>query len=169
MIRPILKFLSTNQMLPSGPAVMPEGPLIGVGNSVMTPVGVMRPMAPRPSANQTFPSGPAVMYCRLLLGTGSGNSVITPAGVMRPILLPVFSVNQMLPSGPEAMPRGPLPTVGTPNSVMSWAWDVSAQAHARTASVTAEKRSRRPLARTFRRERRIGIRMGLLLFLRRKD
>ena len=54
------------QRLPSGPAVMPNGPaetmVLLVLNSVTTPSGVIRPIRPMPlSVNQRLPSGPAVM------------------------------------------------------------------------------------------------------------
>src|SRR5262245_28209502 len=79
LIRPILPPLAVNQRLPSGPAVIPQGSLWGVGrlNSVTTPEGVIRPLrlAP-PSANQRLPSGPAVIPSGLLLAVGIGNSLM---------------------------------------------------------------------------------------------
>ncbi len=63
--------------MPSGPAVMRKEPL-DVGNSVMVPLGVMRPASPAPSVNQRLPSGPAVMSKGVPL-VGMGNSVIVPA------------------------------------------------------------------------------------------
>src|SRR5437773_9409661 len=45
VIRPILLLRhSVNHMFPSGPAAIPIGPLlaVGMGNSVMTPAGVIR-------------------------------------------------------------------------------------------------------------------------------
>ena len=64
MIRPIwLPVFSVNQRLPSGPAVMPFGPLLAVmpvENSVTMPAGVIRPIRlPVYSVNQRLPSGPA--------------------------------------------------------------------------------------------------------------
>src|SRR5260370_6179907 len=47
MMRPILSpNASVNQRLPSGPVVIPHGPLLdaGRGNSVMVPLGAMRPI-----------------------------------------------------------------------------------------------------------------------------
>src|SRR5260221_663909 len=98
---------SANQRLPSGPGVMPKGALgeLGVGNSVIVPLVVMRPtFFPWNSANQRLPSGPAVMSRVPLLGVGIGNSVILPLVVIRPILFPISSVNQRLPSEPAAIP-----------------------------------------------------------------
>src|SRR5260370_13660685 len=84
--RAILLLRSVNQMAPSGPVVMKAEVLsdVGSGNSLIVPVGVMRPILPG-SVNQRLPSGPAVMSSEELLG-GSGNSLIVPVGVMRPIL-----------------------------------------------------------------------------------
>src|SRR5262249_62363309 len=83
-------------------------------NSVMTPAGVMRPIAPGSvlllgcCVNQTLPSGPAVMKFSLVPGVmPAENSVTTPAGVIRPILFAWASVNQRLPSGPRVIPAGP--------------------------------------------------------------
>jgi hypothetical protein len=54
-----------------------------IGNSVMAPAVVMRPMLlPENSAYQRLPSGPAVMPVGPPL---AGNSAIEPAGVMRPM------------------------------------------------------------------------------------
>src|SRR5438034_1309319 len=68
LTRPILfAEFSVNQRLPSGPAVIPSGPLllVGIGNSVMVPLVVIRPILfPAGlvcSVNQRLPSGPAVM------------------------------------------------------------------------------------------------------------
>jgi len=79
-----------NQRAPSGPAVMSDGKLSGVGmaNSVMVPAVVIRPILLAPnSVNQRAPSGPAVMPTGKLLAVGRANSVMTPAVVIRPILL----------------------------------------------------------------------------------
>src|SRR5260221_2846211 len=59
-----LKFVSVNQRLPSGPAAMSFGWLlaVGTGNSVMVPLGLMRPIwLPPCSVNQRLLSGPAVI------------------------------------------------------------------------------------------------------------
>src|SRR6266851_4203516 len=128
VMRPILlAFSSTNQTLPSGPAVMPSGLLLAVGipNVEKLPLGVMRPMAlPSNSVNQRLPSEPAVMPSGPQPTENTQiairwNSVMTPAGVMRPIWFPSSSVNQRLPSGPAAMPRGKLLFVLMRNSVMA--------------------------------------------------
>src|SRR6266567_3085786 len=123
LTRPILllKF-SVNHRAPSGPGVIPHGSLlaVGIGNSVMAPVVVMRPILLLTlliSVNHRAPSGPTVIPRGPLLGVGTGNSVMLPVVVMRPILLPVSSVNHSAPSGPAVMPMGALPRVGMGNSV----------------------------------------------------
>src|SRR5271157_3381020 len=73
--RPILLPVnSVNQRLPSGPAVIPTGPLLGVMpalNSVTVPPGVIRPIrSPDCSVNQRLPSGPAVIKAGKLLPVG---------------------------------------------------------------------------------------------------
>src|SRR5207253_2587900 len=71
---------STNQRLPSGPAVIPLGSLLAVarGNSVMVPVGVIRPtLLPSISVNHRLPSGPAAIPSGPL---GSANAVIGTRG-----------------------------------------------------------------------------------------
>ena len=114
-MRPIRSACSANHRLPSGPTVMPKGNAPAVMpalNSVMTPLGVMRPIRlPVSSANHRLPSGPAVMPCAFAPAVSPLNSVTTPSGVMRPIRLPVSSVNQRLPSGPAVMPPSPAPAV----------------------------------------------------------
>ena len=69
-IRPILlASASVNQRLPSGPAVIPAGTLsaVGIGNSVIVPLGVIRPiLLPLSAVNQRLPSGPAVIPTGLL-------------------------------------------------------------------------------------------------------
>ena len=76
-------------------------------NSVMSPFGVMRPMAlTSVSENQTLPSGPRMMPSGPAFGVGSGNSAISPFSVMRPILFAAFCANQRLPSAPTVMPIG---------------------------------------------------------------
>jgi hypothetical protein len=84
---------------------MPTGPLkaVGMGNSVIPPEVVIRPILPDCSVNQRAPSGPAAMPLGWLPSSGTGNSVTTPAVVIRPILLLSSSVNQRSPSGPAAM------------------------------------------------------------------
>ena len=57
-----LASLSENQILPSGPRIMPSGPASGVGsaNSAMSPRGVMRPILSAAfSANHRLPSAPS--------------------------------------------------------------------------------------------------------------
>src|SRR5258706_11976530 len=65
LARPILlAFASVNHSAPSGPAVMPLGPLlaVGIGNSVMPPAVVIRPILPlKYSVNHKAPSGPVAM------------------------------------------------------------------------------------------------------------
>src|SRR5215470_12323358 len=117
LIRPILLApFSVNHRLPSGPAVMPAGLLasVGMGNSVIAPAGVIRPMWLTPfvsapdSTNQRLLSGPLVMPCGRLSVVGIEVSVIVPSVAMRPILLPKNSVNHNAPSGPGVMLAGPL-------------------------------------------------------------
>src|SRR5258708_17074531 len=90
--RPIWSALgvcSVNHNAPSGPVVMPVGPLpaFGSGNSVIAPAVVMRPiLLAKVSVNQSAPSGPVVMYRMTLPFVGIGNSVITPAVVLPPIV-----------------------------------------------------------------------------------
>src|SRR2546427_436020 len=83
VMRPILLPLtSVNQRLPSGPAVIPVRTLsaVGIGNSVIVPLGLMRPiLLPLSSVNQRLPSGPAVIPYRTLT-VGTRNSVIVPLG-----------------------------------------------------------------------------------------
>ncbi len=74
----MLLLISVNQMVLSGPAVIPQGvPLdVGTGNSVIVPLVVMRPILPFwlvkslllsvDSVNQRFPSGPVVMLFTML-------------------------------------------------------------------------------------------------------
>jgi hypothetical protein len=52
-----------NHSAPSGPDVIPLGPLLGVGtaNSVITPAVVMRPIWPDASVNHSASSGPFVI------------------------------------------------------------------------------------------------------------
>lgn len=92
-----------NHRLPSGPAVMPKGPLLtgAMWNSSKLPAVVIRPMLPTmDSANHRLPSGPVVIPSGRLLCVGIGNSVRLPLVVMLPILFPSRSVNQRLLSGP---------------------------------------------------------------------
>src|SRR5438132_10054401 len=73
--------LSVNQMLPSGPAVMPMGllPAVGIGYSVMAPDLVILPtLFPMSSVNQTLPSRPAAMPNGKLPGVGTAYSVTSP-------------------------------------------------------------------------------------------
>src|SRR5438105_14513893 len=73
--------LSVNQMLPSGPVVMPMGllPAVGIVYSVMAPVLVILPtLFPMSSVNQTLPSRPAAMPNGKLPGVGTAYSVTSP-------------------------------------------------------------------------------------------
>src|SRR6266540_2629654 len=127
-MRPILLgALSVNHRAPSGPAAMetgPHGPDLeqsgydagsGIGNSVMAPEVVMRPiLLAYCSVNHRAPSGPSTIppgperSPNVLHRWHGGivNSVIEPDVVMCPILLPHSSVNHRLPSGPVTMPQG---------------------------------------------------------------
>jgi hypothetical protein len=61
-----------NHRLVSGPAAIPTGPLLGlaIANSVMSPVGVIRPIRPgfSISVNHRLPSRPAAIRLGLLFG-----------------------------------------------------------------------------------------------------
>jgi hypothetical protein len=88
VIRPILMAaFSVNHRVPSGPAVIPQGLLLGVGTeySVMVPFVVTRLILLTLfccSANHRAPSGPAVMPFGRQFGVGIGNSVMTPVVVI---------------------------------------------------------------------------------------
>src|SRR5262249_3069366 len=141
---------SKNHSAPSGPVVIPKGPLLGlgIGNSVITPAVVIRPiLLVSFSVNHSAPSGPVVIS-QVPRPVGIGNSVITPAVVIRPILLAPFSVNHSAPSGPVVIPRGPLWAVGVVNSVKVCADACLARPTAapnRTISTTNEFRYRYPM------------------------
>src|SRR5437879_5393405 len=84
VIRPIrLPNRSVNHRLPSGPAVMRQGPLsaVGRGNSVITPAGVIRPILfPPISVNHKLPSGPvAIEVGPLFAERGNSASVVVVA------------------------------------------------------------------------------------------
>jgi hypothetical protein len=129
VIRPMLPVPGmVNHSAPSGPGVMNKAKgdvfgMVGRGNSVMVPVGVILPIfdwvAPGipGSVNRRLPSEPAAMLCGRALAVGIGNSVIVPLVVMRPILLPVCSTNHRLPSGPSVISCRLLFAAGTGNSV----------------------------------------------------
>src|ERR1700693_4965925 len=90
VIRPIrLAASSVNQRFPSGPLVIPNGPVgAGSGNSVIAPAVVMRPIwFASNSVNQRLASGPAVMKRGELDAVGMGKRLTSPAGVIRPIRL----------------------------------------------------------------------------------
>ena len=84
VIRPMLFALAArwvNQRLPSGPATMSFGWLlgVGVGNSVTAPLGVIRVTSLVLSCtNQKFPSAP--WASPWLSPFGAGNSLMTPGG-----------------------------------------------------------------------------------------
>jgi hypothetical protein len=83
---------------------------VGIGNSVMVPVVVIRPIwLPLCSVNHSAPSGPAVMPKSPLLAVGIVNSVMVPVVVIRPILLLLKSENHNAPSGPAVMIGPPRP------------------------------------------------------------
>ena len=87
---------------------------VGNGNSVMTPAGVMRPIAfCWYSVNHMFPSAPRAIPEGNAPTVGTGNEVVAPDGVMRTIAFAAYSVIQKLPSEPTAISRGsPLPSIG---------------------------------------------------------
>ena len=85
---------------------MPMGslPVVGTGNSVTFPDGVIWPIwFLLASVNQRFPSGPAAIPMGSLPAVGTANSLMVPDGVIRPMLLPSSSVNQRFPSGPATI------------------------------------------------------------------
>ena len=87
VIRPTwLPVISTNQRLPSGPAVMPAGRMSAddTGNSVMVfgAAGRIRPTLPGSnSVNQRFASGPAVMPSGKLNGDARNSVKHCPCAV----------------------------------------------------------------------------------------
>jgi hypothetical protein len=121
VIRPILLGeVSVNHRFPSGPPAIEVGPLPEVvGNSVIMPAVVIRPILSAPSVNHKFPSGPAAMPPTPALAVGTGNSVTTPAVVIRPMLFPWLSVNHRLPSGPATISCGFRSAVGIGNSLIA--------------------------------------------------
>src|SRR6266852_2867546 len=114
MTRPMAALVScsVNQMLPSGPGVMPVGCTLAekalavkTGNSVTDPLVVMRPTALLPwSTNQRAPSDPAVIAVGAPWPESGGNSWTRWPGVIMPIVPWFCSVNHRLPSGPTVMP-----------------------------------------------------------------
>src|SRR5262249_1957962 len=103
-----------NQRLPSGPVVMPLATSVaGKENSVILPLGVMRPMVLPASVNHRFPSGPAAISPEPDRTVGKANVVITPSGVTRPIVS--AASYHKLPSGPVVILNASLSLVA--NSV----------------------------------------------------
>jgi hypothetical protein len=101
---------SVNQMLPSGPQVIPSGPTPSArGYLVTTPAGLTFRiqsgpfMSPLPTI-QTLPSCPPVIASEPDPPPGTANCVIAPAGVTRPTTPWPSSKNHTFPSGPAAMP-----------------------------------------------------------------
>src|SRR5262249_51193370 len=144
----LLEPVSTNQSLPSGPAVIPSGRArpVGMANSEMAwVVGLIIPiLLTRCSVNQRLPSGPAVIPSGSALAVGTAKSVTARVeGLTTAILLAVASVNQRLPSGPAIMLNGPAPGVGSSAMVESSCRDSIAS--------TLGRRYRRAVAAGFRR------------------
>src|SRR5262245_20069650 len=81
-MRPIaFAWFSVNQRFPSGPVVMSLGSalrlVVGRGNSVMSPDGVIRPIrSVLDSVNHRLPSGPVVTEAGSADGDGMGNCVM---------------------------------------------------------------------------------------------
>jgi hypothetical protein len=121
VIRPI-RWLLVNQRAPSGPVTIPPTPVMpeGSGNSVKSPVGVIRPIAGGSDAvavcskNQRLPSGPSVIAPGRPGASGRGNSVSVPSIVHRPIALCEVRENHKAPSGPGVIDPG---VAGSGNSV----------------------------------------------------
>ena len=84
--------------MPSGPA-----PGVGIGNSVISPRGVMRPILLAAfSANQRLPSPPTVIPIGVAFRVGRSNSVKRLApGSNRPIFEAPLSQNHRQWSGPS--------------------------------------------------------------------
>src|ERR1700690_4010358 len=70
--------LLVNHKAPSGPAMIPDGPVTW-GYSVMAPAVVIRPiLLPLSSVNHKAPSGPATISSAKAPGVGIGYSVTAP-------------------------------------------------------------------------------------------
>src|SRR5438309_1458203 len=112
-----LPLSSVNQTPPSGPGVMPQGPLplcIPYGGSASPLPGSTRSISSTPwSVTHMAPSGPAAIPVGRLLPELSGYSVTLPAGSILATLPMADSVNHMFPSGPAAIPSGPTGSLGT--------------------------------------------------------
>src|SRR5712692_558064 len=112
-----LDWASLNQRVPLGPGDILRSPPFGVRpvrNSVITPLGVIRPTwLAAVSVNHKFPSAPKAMASGRLLAVGIVNSARSPVVERRPIRLPPDSANQMvlLPAGPAVIPAGVRPAV----------------------------------------------------------
>src|SRR6266508_1293912 len=76
---------------------------VGIGNSVMTPEVVIRPISLGDPVNHRFPSGPAAIPTGRLLVFGSGNSVIVwaAAGRARPASASVAPARKSRPLSPK--------------------------------------------------------------------
>src|SRR5947209_16081124 len=150
--------------MPTGmlPALRP------VENSVIEPLGVIRPIAlvvTLCSVNQRLPSGPAAMNTGERPGSVE-NSVIDPFGVIRPIALVLpRSVNQRLPSGPGARPAGEPPAFRPVENSLTWASGAAAavppQAMGASAAASSETaRKARALGAGRRSRESCGARQG---------
>src|SRR6476620_6774860 len=86
---------AVNHSSPSGPAaIAPSRAASWVGNSVMTPSGVILPtLRPVSSVNHRFPSGPTAIPNGPLPLVGIAYEVTRPVDVIRPISLALSSVN----------------------------------------------------------------------------
>jgi hypothetical protein len=106
--------------LPFGPAAIQDGLLllVGTGNSVNVPLGVIRPiwLAPN-SVNHRLPSGPAAMPPGSAPAVGIANSVAVPISANRTTRSFWKSVYQRLPSALVASALFCVPAVGAGNSV----------------------------------------------------
>jgi hypothetical protein len=77
-----------------------------ISNSVIAPVGVIRPTLPIASRNQQLPSGPRVIPTGDASDVVTDLKVMTPDGVEIPIRFPPSSVNQRFPSDPVVIAAG---------------------------------------------------------------
>jgi hypothetical protein len=86
---------------------------MGIANSVMVPVGVIRPILfPSLSVNQRLWSGPVVIAEGLLLDVGTGNAVRVPAARV-PLLVPAELVLPPVPQAVRRSTRSPGMTIRT--------------------------------------------------------
>ena len=118
-----LETVPVNQMLPSGPAVIPDR-LMAAGFELGDVWAGRVDLADRAvaSVNQRLPSGPAVIPSGAVEHPpGDVNSLMAwVVGLISPIWSARPSVNQRLPSGPAVICLGAGMAVGMANELMAW-------------------------------------------------